>query len=221
MITPVAEAAAKLSTRDLQILALLADGLRPAEVAGHLYMSHGAVRVALHRLYLKMGASSAAHAVNLAWQRGLVGRSPTQPSPGALPGAVDVNRMLAAYRARYQAAGEDEAERVEVVAQLLCDWYASWPRTAVTDPHWPLAAELVRLLAPAGRAAPAGPGRPVDLVDGPSPLPDLWERLGAYVAGPVSVECEQGLHDDCDGGAHSGSRCHCAHHGTAEGGGPR
>jgi hypothetical protein len=87
---------------------------------------------------------------------------PADAEPHSPGGLVD---GLVANVARSLASAVDDAERAEAVEMLLGGWYAAWPASAVTDPHAPLAAELVRLLRPCTRD---------DLTDG---LADALARL--------------------------------------------
>lgn len=64
--------AASLTARELEILQLLADGKRPAEVATSLFVSLKTVRNHLASVYLKLGVASAAQAVSEAFRRSLV-----------------------------------------------------------------------------------------------------------------------------------------------------
>lgn len=64
--------AADLTARELEILQLLSDGKRPAEVAGVLYVSLKTVRNHLASVYVKLGVASAAQAVAEGFRRGLV-----------------------------------------------------------------------------------------------------------------------------------------------------
>lgn len=61
--------------------------------------------------------------------------------------AADVDELIANVRLSLASATTDD-ERAEAIEMLLEDWYAAWPDSAVTSPHYPLAGELVRLLAP-------------------------------------------------------------------------
>lgn len=64
--------AADLTPRELEILQLLSDGLRPAQVAGTLFVSLKTVRNHLASVYVKLGVASAAQAVSEGFRRGLV-----------------------------------------------------------------------------------------------------------------------------------------------------
>ncbi|MEU8264454.1 hypothetical protein AB0C02_28010 [Micromonospora sp. NPDC048999] len=107
----------------------------------------------------------------------------------------DVNTLLANV-ARSLTAARDDDERAEAIEMLLSGWYAAWPDSAVTDPHAPLAGELLRLLTgqPA-RGAPAVTtptyvhhlldafltGQPLNFHRDPVPL-DVQRRLEHAVA---------------------------------------
>lgn len=64
-----------LTDRELEILRLLAQGRRPAEVAASLYVSPKTVKNHLTSVYTKLGVQTGAQAVAEAFRRGLV--SPT------------------------------------------------------------------------------------------------------------------------------------------------
>jgi DNA-binding NarL/FixJ family response regulator len=64
--------AADLTARELEILQLLADGLRPADVASKLFVSLKTVRNHLASVYVKLGVASAAQAISEGLRRGLV-----------------------------------------------------------------------------------------------------------------------------------------------------
>lgn len=68
-----------------------------------------------------------------------------EPAKLGDPPTVDVDQLLAVAAADL-AVASDDAERAEAVEELLEGWYAAWPDTAVTSPHYPIAGELVRLL---------------------------------------------------------------------------
>jgi len=61
-----------LTGRERQILALLADGLSPAQVADRLVISQSTVGTHVEHIYTKLGANSRAHAVGVAYRRGLL-----------------------------------------------------------------------------------------------------------------------------------------------------
>jgi DNA-binding NarL/FixJ family response regulator len=66
---------AVLTNRELEILRLLADGSRPAEVAAKLFVSPKTVRNHLASVYVKLGVATAAQAIGEAFRRGLVSRA--------------------------------------------------------------------------------------------------------------------------------------------------
>jgi len=65
-----------LTTREAQVLALLASGLSNAEIAQRLYLSHATVKTHINRIFAKTGARDRAQAVRYAYQHGLA--SPAQ-----------------------------------------------------------------------------------------------------------------------------------------------
>lgn len=121
------------------------------------------------------------------------GRCPCSPAPAeprdadqpdaddASPTTDDIEDLLTEVRAALASATTDD-ERAEVVAHLLSEWYGMWPDTAVTDPHAPLAGELLRLLAPYAAQVQqlTGPlaGYTMVTVDAPT-LPDTAYPPGA------------------------------------------
>jgi len=60
-----------LTTREAQVLALLASGLSNAEIAQRLYLSHATVKTHINRIFAKTGARDRAQAVRYAYQHGL------------------------------------------------------------------------------------------------------------------------------------------------------
>ena len=60
-----------LTGREHQVLALLADGLTPAEVAQDLIISRSTVGTHIEHIYEKLGARTRAHAVGIAFRSGL------------------------------------------------------------------------------------------------------------------------------------------------------
>jgi DNA-binding NarL/FixJ family response regulator len=65
-----------LTTREAEVLALLASGLSNAEIAQRLYLSHATVKTHINRIFAKTGARDRAQAVRYAYQHGLT--SPAQ-----------------------------------------------------------------------------------------------------------------------------------------------
>ena len=63
-----------LTGRERQVLALLADGLTPAEVAQDLIISRSTVGTHIEHIYEKLGARTRAHAVGIAFRSGLLER---------------------------------------------------------------------------------------------------------------------------------------------------
>jgi hypothetical protein len=70
-----------------------------------------------------------------------------EPAKLGDPPAVDVQALLEETRAALAAADSNQ-DRTDIVEELLEDWYAAWPDTALTSPHQAIAGELVRLLQP-------------------------------------------------------------------------
>ncbi len=60
-----------LTERELEILALMAQGFSNAELAERLVIAEGTVRNHVSSIYGKLGASSRAEAVAWAWQHGI------------------------------------------------------------------------------------------------------------------------------------------------------
>ena len=60
-----------LTTREAEVLALLASGLSNAEIAQRLYLSHATVKTHINRIFAKTGARDRAQAVRYAYQHDL------------------------------------------------------------------------------------------------------------------------------------------------------
>lgn len=60
---------------------------------------------------------------------------------------VESSKKVQPWRQAVVGRAVDDETRAEIVEHLLEIWYEAWPDTAVTSPHAPIAAELVRLLA--------------------------------------------------------------------------
>lgn len=67
-----APAAPRLSGREDEVLALLADGLGTAEIAGRLYMSESTAKTHITHIYQKLGAANRAQALVAAMRLGLL-----------------------------------------------------------------------------------------------------------------------------------------------------
>jgi DNA-binding CsgD family transcriptional regulator len=70
-----------LTTREAEVLTLLASGLSNAEIAQRLYLSHATVKTHINRIFAKTGARDRAQAVRYAYQHGLT----STELPGNLP----------------------------------------------------------------------------------------------------------------------------------------
>ena len=65
----------KLSRREEEVLALLADGLGTGEIAGSLYMSESTAKTHITHIYQKLGAANRAQALVAAMRLGLLDRA--------------------------------------------------------------------------------------------------------------------------------------------------
>jgi DNA-binding NarL/FixJ family response regulator len=72
----------KLTPRDLQILALIADGLPNPEIAAELYITVETVKSHIRLIHRTLGARSRAHAVHLGHRHGFL----AQAAAGATEG---------------------------------------------------------------------------------------------------------------------------------------
>jgi DNA-binding NarL/FixJ family response regulator len=67
-----APAPPKLSTREAEVLALLADGLGTGEIANRLYLSESTAKTHITHIYQKLGAANRAQALVTAMRLGLL-----------------------------------------------------------------------------------------------------------------------------------------------------
>jgi DNA-binding NarL/FixJ family response regulator len=73
---PVAAAvASRLTSREQEVLRLLAEGLDAAEIAGRLFISRKTVRTHIENIYRKLQVHNRAQAVGLAYRQELLGSS--------------------------------------------------------------------------------------------------------------------------------------------------
>jgi DNA-binding NarL/FixJ family response regulator len=68
----------KLSGREAEVLALLADGLGTGEIAGSLYMSESTAKTHITHIYQKLGAANRAQALVTAMRLGLLDHAAPQ-----------------------------------------------------------------------------------------------------------------------------------------------
>jgi DNA-binding NarL/FixJ family response regulator len=68
----------KLSGREAEVLALLADGLGTGEIAGSLYMSESTAKTHITHIYQKLGAANRAQALVAAMRLGLLDHASPQ-----------------------------------------------------------------------------------------------------------------------------------------------
>ena len=73
-----APAPPKLSAREEEVLALLADGLGTGEIAGTLFMSESTAKTHITHIYQKLGAANRAQALVAAMRLGLLDRASPQ-----------------------------------------------------------------------------------------------------------------------------------------------
>jgi DNA-binding NarL/FixJ family response regulator len=71
---------AGLTSREAEVLTLLASGLSNAEIAQRLFLSNSTVKTHINRIFAKTGARDRAQAVRFAYQHGLTAQAP-QPEP--------------------------------------------------------------------------------------------------------------------------------------------
>ena len=62
----------KLSSREDEVLSLLADGLGTSEIAGRLYMSESTAKTHITHIYQKLGAANRAQALVIAMRLGML-----------------------------------------------------------------------------------------------------------------------------------------------------
>ena len=67
---------AGLTSREAEVLTLLASGLSNAEIAQRLFLSNATVKTHINRIFAKTGARDRAQAVRFAYQHGLTAPAP-------------------------------------------------------------------------------------------------------------------------------------------------
>jgi DNA-binding NarL/FixJ family response regulator len=67
-----AEPGTPLSDRELQVMRLVAEGLNNAQIGTRMYLAEDTIKRHLSRIFQRLEASTRAHAVALAYQRGLL-----------------------------------------------------------------------------------------------------------------------------------------------------
>jgi NarL family two-component system response regulator LiaR len=67
-----AEAAPDLTTRELQVLAMMAEGLSNVEIAGRLLVSRSTVKAHVSMILSKLGVSTRVEAVSLALRENML-----------------------------------------------------------------------------------------------------------------------------------------------------
>ena len=76
-----APAPPKLSGREEEVLALLADGIGTAEIAGKLYMSESTAKTHITHIYQKLGAANRAQALVSAMRLGMLDHASSSQRP--------------------------------------------------------------------------------------------------------------------------------------------
>jgi DNA-binding NarL/FixJ family response regulator len=83
---PAADLPDGLTSRESDVLVLIAQGLSNTEIAAALFLSANTVKTHINRVFAKTGSKSRAQAVRYAHDHGLTGSGPGDP-PGAARGA--------------------------------------------------------------------------------------------------------------------------------------
>lgn len=65
-------ASLELTEREIDVLQLLASGMRVSQAARALHIAESTAKLRLKRAYVKLGARNKTHAVALAWRAGLI-----------------------------------------------------------------------------------------------------------------------------------------------------
>ncbi len=170
-----AEYGEPLTERQLEIVALVAEGLTNREIAGRLYISHNTVKVHLRNIFTKTGVASRTELSMLAMREGWVAVS--EAEGGLAPVEVEVTNG--------EEPEEAQAEEVAVQEAPSPFSFPDWPRVRWVALGVGLALALVILFLPPRQAVESGRGSSQALVDDPvanEPAPvstegDGWEEL--------------------------------------------
>ena len=73
LVPPAEDGAQEPTTREIEVLQLIADGLVNREIGTRLYLSEETVKSHVRHLLAKLHARSRAHAVAVGFRRGLIG----------------------------------------------------------------------------------------------------------------------------------------------------
>lgn len=72
LVPPVPTEATTLTTRELEVLTLVAEGLTDIEIGSRLFIAAFTVKSHIKKLLRKLGARSRAHAVAVGFRRGFI-----------------------------------------------------------------------------------------------------------------------------------------------------
>jgi DNA-binding NarL/FixJ family response regulator len=78
---PAVELPDGLTSREADVLGLIAQGLSNSEIAAALFLSANTVKTHINRVFTKTGSKTRAQAVRYALDHGLTGSAPVTPSP--------------------------------------------------------------------------------------------------------------------------------------------
>lgn len=142
--------APRLTARQIDVLARIADGMTEPQIGAELYLTRDTVATHARRLYRALGARNRAHAVALAYRHGLL----------PVPAVQEIPRVLPYRRRAVQPDGIVHAARFAGDAHHFTTACAVYPAPAVDrlehTPDLPvtctgcLAAQHLRTLRPEG-----------------------------------------------------------------------